>query len=150
MKTATMESELARILPPMLRLHQKTAQFFEATLGECFDVIIESVSVKRFLSVLVSTEATKSTRVQAAIAKYCKDSLTKQGRTNERMFAKGSSELTEIIKMLSKLLSGAASETREAARDSSRLLSAIYGDQFPGIVQRCLESREAAEFMRTM
>jgi hypothetical protein len=148
MRTGTMEYELGRILPSILKLHQKTAQFFEAPLSQCFDVLVEAIPVKRFLAVLISSEGTKSTRVQAAAARYCRDSLAKQGRTNEKMFVKGSSELSDLIKMISRLLSGATSETREAARDSSRLLGAIYGDQFPGIVQRVLEARDAAEFLR--
>jgi hypothetical protein len=148
-KAAAMEFELPRILPIVLKLHQKTAAFFEAALGHCCSVMVESMSVKRFLTVLVSSEFTKSTRVQTAVSKYCRDALLKQVRTGERLWGKGASEIGELIKMLARLHNGAAPETREAARESSRLLANVYGEQFAGIVQRTLEAREAADFMHS-
>jgi hypothetical protein len=147
-KPTAMEFELGRLVPPMLPLHQKTAQFFEAALSDCFAAIVETMSVKRFLGVLVANGDARGSKVQAAIAKYCRDSLAKLG--TEKLFARTSNDADDLVKLVSKLLSGAASETRAAAKDSAKALAQYYGDHFATIVQHALQPREASDLLRVV
>ena len=169
-KPSAMSFELGRVLPALLKLHQKTAQFFESALTSCMEIIIDSMSPKRFLSILIANCDTKSTKVQTAISKYIRASLEKQqssptpipgskvaSRTatagtasSDRFFSKKCNELRTLIVILNKLLKGAATETREAAKDSVRILSDLYGESFNSIVDSALEPRAAAEFYRTI
>lgn len=168
--------ELGRILPVLIKLHQKNAQYFENALGSCFQVIIENMPPKRFLSVLIQNCDTKSSKVQSAVSRYIRTSLEKVikyqtepsqspsslkrkagSRSNsailsssEKFFTKKSDDLRTLISVLSKLLKGAAAETREAAKDSVRLLSEIYGDSLYQIVDSVLQPRDTAEFQKFM
>jgi hypothetical protein len=50
--------------------------------------------------------------------------------------------------MLSRLLAGAATETRNAAKEAVRAVSLYYGEHFPAMVQRGLCARAASDLMR--
>jgi hypothetical protein len=56
-----MEFELGPVVLPLLPLHQKTAQFFEAALAECF---VAAMPVKRMIGVLVANGESRGTRVR--------------------------------------------------------------------------------------
>lgn len=149
-KPDTMEFELARVISVMMKLHQKTAQFFEAALSHCFESIVQVMPPKRFVSVLMANGETRSTKVQSAIARYLRDSLQKCVDTGEKLYAKNSNDVTELVKFIYKLMSGAATETRDAAKAAARCMSEIYGDGFSGIVSHALETRDSSEFLRSM
>jgi hypothetical protein len=149
-KPASMEFELARLAPVLLPLHQKTAQFFEAALAELFDAIVQAVSVKKFLAVMIANADARGSKVQAAIARYCRDSLAKQAVNGEKMFAKGTNEAADLVRLVGKALAGAATETRNAGREAARLLAQYYGDAFPTLVQRALGERPAADLLRAV
>lgn len=146
-KGSSMEFELGRVAPVLMRLTQKTGQFFEEALDKCFEAMIGGIPAKRLLGVLIKGDL-KSSKVQAAIARYCRDALQKCVTGNERMFAKGSAEITELVEFLFKMLTGASPGARDAARDAARLLSSIYGDDMSAIVSGALEPRQANEFMK--
>ncbi|OHS94234.1 hypothetical protein TRFO_11323 [Tritrichomonas foetus] len=144
----TMTFELSRIIPVILKLHQKTAQFFESALCNCFENIIRTMRSKRFLSVIVANGETKSSKIQAATSKYIRISLEKAVETSEGLFPRKSNEVRALVKLVSKLLNGSAAETRDAARESARYLSLIYSDSFSQIVDSALEPRDAHEFYK--
>ena len=150
MKPETMEFELARVMSVMIKLHQKTAQFFEAALSHCFEEIVQAMPPKRFVSVLMSNGETRSTKVQSAIARYLRDSLRKCLDSGDKLFTRNSNDASELVKFIYKLMSGAATETRDAAKAAARCMSDLYGDAFGGIVSHALESRDANEFLRAM
>ena len=66
------------------------------------------------------------------------------------MFTRNSNDASELVKFIYKLMSGAATETRDAAKAAARCMSDIYGDAFGGIVSHALETRDANEFLRAM
>lgn len=169
--------ELGRILPVLIKLHQKNAQYFESALNGCFQSIIENIPPKRFLSVLIQNCETKSSKVQIAVSRYIRASLEKVIKnqqepsqppprvtkmkngsrsssamisSSEKFFTKKSDDLKTLVSVISKLLKAAASETREAAKDSVKLLSDIYGDALYQIVDSVLQPRDASEFQRFM
>jgi hypothetical protein len=146
-KPAAMEFELGRVVPPMLPLHQKTAQFFEAALSQCFAAMMQTMTVKRFLSVMVANGDVRGTKVQAAIARCLQGSLEKKKDTGEKIFARSSDEVVDLVRLVSKLAGGAATETRAAAARAAKLLAEYYADQFPRIVQKALSTREAADLL---
>jgi hypothetical protein len=147
-KAASMEFELGRIIPPMLPLHQKTAQFFEAALGQCFAAMVQTISVKRFLTVMVANGDVRGTKVQSAIARCVLAALEKRKETGEKIFAKASDEAADLVRLVSKLAAGAVKETRAAAARTTKLLAEYYADEFPRIVQRALNTRQAADLLR--
>jgi hypothetical protein len=147
-KAAAMEFELGRIVPPMLPLHQKTAQFFETALSQCFTAMVQSMTVKRFLSVMVANGDVRGAKVQTAIARCIQGSLEKRRETGEKIFARTSDEVLDLVRLVSKLAGGAATETRAAAARGAKLLAEYYTDHFPRIVQKALGTREAADLLR--
>lgn len=168
--------ELGRILPVLIKLHQKNAQYIENALNNCFKSVIENMPPKRFLSVLIQNCDSKSSKVQIAVSRYIRSSLekvvanqqepqqpsrvtrVKNGSrasssmlaSSEKFFTKKSDDLKTLITVISKLLKAPASETREAAKDSAKLLSNIYGDSLYQVVDSALQPRDAAEFQRFM
>jgi hypothetical protein len=147
-RSRAMEFELPRILPAIMKLHQKSAQFVEESLAKCFAVIVANVPAKRFLAVLMQNSDTKSPKVQAAIAKYCKESLMRCLEEKERLFVKAGNEAGELVKLIWRLMAGSTSETREGAKEAAKAFGRIYGDTCSGIVHRVLENRDAADFLR--
>ena len=146
-KKEVMELELARVMPILLRLHAKTAQFFEAALEQCCNIIVTSMPSKRFCSVLLAIGDSKASKVQTAISKYYCDSITKCSENNERFFSKSSDELFDLVKALSNLLNGSSQPTRQDAKKTIHQLYLIYKDDLLNVVQRTLNDHDANAFL---
>lgn len=147
-KTEVMEMELARVLPVLLKLHAKTAQFFESSLQQCCDIIVNSMPSKRFCSVMISIGESKSPKVQAAMANlYCK-SITKCNENKEKFFSKASDEFVNIIKIVNNFLDGSLSPIRESGRDIIHQLYLLYEDDLTKAVHKTLVGNDANRFLQ--
>jgi hypothetical protein len=109
-RSRTMEFELPRIMPVILKLHQRTAQFLEEALAKCFKAIVSTIPPRRFVSLLLVNSDSKSPKVQTAAAKYCRESLHRCVQEKERLFLKNSNEAADLVKMIWKFLSGSIIE----------------------------------------
>lgn len=169
---ASMSIELGRVLPVLIKLHQKNGQYFENALSNCFQAIIENISPKRFLTILIPNCETKSSKVQIAISKYIRASLEKVAKrqlqqtpqksfmrnnmqsnsslslSQDKFFTKKSNEVKNLIVVINNLLKAPAADTREAAKDCVKLLYEIYDDSLYQIVDSSLQPREVAEFQK--
>lgn len=147
-KTEEMEIELARVLPILLRLHSKTAQFFEAALSQCCNIVVLSMPSKRFCSVLLAIGESKSQKVQAASADlYCK-SITKANENKEKFFSKTSDEFIYLIKIVNKMLNGVSPQIRESARNIVKQLYVFYGDDLEKAAQKNLSENDVNHFLQ--
>ena len=142
----TMTLELGRILPIILKLHQKTAQFFEEALNGCFQTIIDSIPPKRFIALIVANSETKSVKVQVATSNYIEMSLHKALKIGDTLFPKKSNEIRALVKLLNKLLNAPVAEAREPAKQSIHYIRQIYGNSLHAIVENALEPQDSLEF----
>ena len=147
-KGEVMELELARILPVLLKLHAKTAQFFESALQHCCDVIVESIPSKRFCSVMISIGESKSPKVQAAIANLYCSSITKCNENKEKFFSKLSDELIYLIKTVNNMLNGSSPQIRQSARNIVCQLYLFYGEDLTKAVKKILSGNDANQFLQ--
>ena len=148
-KAADMELEIGRVVPVIVKRFSKSAQFFEQALSEFMDVMISNITPKRFVSLMVASGDSRSSKVQTAIAKYIRNSLRRCTEEGEKLFRKNSKDIEDLVVLVSKLLSGSLKSTRDAAKDCVSLLSTIYGESFANIVQKALpEGTDASKFLR--
>ncbi|OHT02776.1 hypothetical protein TRFO_29962 [Tritrichomonas foetus] len=149
-KTEEMEFELARVLPVLLRLHAKTAQFFETPLSQCCSIVVNTMPSKRMCSVLLSNGESKAPKIQAAIAKLYCDSLIKCNEKHERFFSKTSDEFGDMIKTVNNLLNGSTHPTRQSAKEAVHQLYLLFENDLLKYVPKFLNDHDANQFLQNV
>lgn len=149
-KSEIMELELARVLPILLKLHLKTAQFFESALQHCCNIVVETMPSKRFCSILISIGESKSQKVQTAVANLYFCSISKCNENKEKFFSKASDEFIYLIKIVNKMLNGISPPIRQSARNIAHQLYILYGEDLTKAVQKTLSGNDVNQFIQYM
>lgn len=149
-KSSDMELEFGRVLPYVLKRFAKCAQFFENALNEFCKVSVRCISPKRIVSILMSQVDMKSPKCQSVVSSMIRDSIRKSKENNELVFRKNSKDLNDLIIALYKLLQGSQKTVRDPAKESVKLLSAIYSDSFIQSVQKVSDVKDLSLFMQCL